>query len=155
MVTKHVLLDGEKTKLSASAMTAVDYLNEFGTDIFDDIEDWDQIVMENLAYIMSGADMGIDTWLDSLSINAIRDIRQDVIDLWKNNSRTIVEEYSSKGSGRKITTPLILLRCTQIGLTIEALKYLTLGNVLDIFTERMFDNGSGVRKATQEDFDRF
>ena len=45
-----------------------------------------------------------------------------------------------------MTTPLFLLRCLQVGLSLRDLDLLTVGMVNDIFAEHL---------ATQEDFDRF
>lgn len=57
-----------------------------------------------------------------------------------------------------MTTPLFLLRCLEVGLSIRDLELLTIGMVIDIWTERINDSvksGENARKATQEDFDRF
>ncbi len=35
-----------------------------------------------------------------------------------------------------MTTPLFLLRCLEIGLSIKDLDYLTIGMVMDIWTEK-------------------
>jgi len=58
-----------------------------------------------------------------------------------------------------MTTALFHLRCLEIGLPLRDLELLTIGMVIDIWTESLNDraNSSGetVREATQEDFDRF
>lgn len=58
-----------------------------------------------------------------------------------------------------MTTPLFLLRCLEVGLSMSDLDLLTVGLVLDIWTERLNDDvkekKSNVREATQEDFDKF
>jgi hypothetical protein len=60
-----------------------------------------------------------------------------------------------------------MLRCLEVGLSIRDLDLLTVGMVIDIWTEMANDRadsadsstggggGSSVRMATQEDFDRF
>lgn len=53
-----------------------------------------------------------------------------------------------------MTTPLFLLRCLQIGLSLRDLDLLTVGMVNDIFIENMNDNYDYKELATQEDFDR-
>ena len=47
-----------------------------------------------------------------------------------------------------MTTPLFLLRCVQLGLSIRDLDLLTIGLVNDMFIESRNDdyNGSGIRK---------
>lgn len=54
-----------------------------------------------------------------------------------------------------MTTPLFLLRCTEIGISIRDLDLLSIGLVLDIWTEKGNDGVKYARVATQEDFDKF
>ena len=54
-----------------------------------------------------------------------------------------------------MTTPLFLLRCLQIGLSINDLDLLTEGMVIDMATERGNDEAEWDEIATQEDFDNF
>lgn len=61
-----------------------------------------------------------------------------------------------------MTTALYLLRAVQSGLRIGELELLTFGDVMDILTEQSNDsaeqttsNSPKVRRATQDDFDRF
>lgn len=61
-----------------------------------------------------------------------------------------------------MTTPLYLLRCLQIGLRIADLDLVTIGMVLDLWTEKANDSAVSpaaeadtVRMADQRDFDAF
>lgn len=54
-----------------------------------------------------------------------------------------------------MTTPLFLLRCVQIGLSIRDLDLLTIGMVNDMYVESSNDDYKYPEVATQEDFDRF
>ena len=59
-----------------------------------------------------------------------------------------------------MTTPLFLLRCLEIGLSMSDLDLLTIGMVLDIWTEKGNDDykygeKDTVRTAGQQDFDNF
>jgi hypothetical protein len=54
-----------------------------------------------------------------------------------------------------MTTPLFLLRCTEAGISIRDLDLLTIGLVLDMWTEKGNDSVHYRQVATQEDFDRF
>lgn len=54
-----------------------------------------------------------------------------------------------------MTTPLFLLRCVQLGISIADLDLLTIGLVNDMFTERQNDEYPYKELASQEDFDRF
>ena len=54
-----------------------------------------------------------------------------------------------------MTTPLFLLRCVQLGLSISDLDFLTIGLVNDLFTERENDDYPYRYQATQADFDKF
>ncbi len=54
-----------------------------------------------------------------------------------------------------MTTPLFLLRCIQLGLSIRDLDLLTIGMVNDMFAESRNDDYKYSTLATQEDFDKF
>ncbi len=55
-----------------------------------------------------------------------------------------------------MTTPLFLLRCVQLGLSMADLDLLSIGLVNDMFTERENDDFDGWHKvAGQADFDAF
>lgn len=54
-----------------------------------------------------------------------------------------------------MTTALFLLRCVEIGISIRDLDLLTIGMVLDIWTEKGNDSAKYDRVAGQEEFDRF
>ena len=55
-----------------------------------------------------------------------------------------------------MTTPLFLLRCVQLGISIRDLELITIGRVNDIYAENSDDAHKGYKKvATQEDFDKF
>ncbi len=54
-----------------------------------------------------------------------------------------------------MTTPLFLLRCVQLGLSMGDLDLLTIGLVNDMFTEKENDDFKYPYKPTQNDFDKF
>ena len=55
-----------------------------------------------------------------------------------------------------MTTPLFLLRCVQLGLSMGDLDFLTIGLVNDMFTEKENDEYDGWSEvAGQADFDAF
>lgn len=54
-----------------------------------------------------------------------------------------------------MTTPLFLLRCVQLGLSIRDLDLLTIGMVNDMFAESRNDDYKYREVATQADYDRF
>ena len=54
-----------------------------------------------------------------------------------------------------MTTPSFLLRCIEIGISIRDLDLLTIGMVMDIWTEKANDDVKYQQIATQEDFDKF
>lgn len=54
-----------------------------------------------------------------------------------------------------MTTALFLLRCIEIGISISDLDLLTIGMILDIWTEKGNDSVKYDRVATQEDFNKF
>lgn len=55
-----------------------------------------------------------------------------------------------------MTTPLFLLRCVQLGISIRDLDLLTIGMVNDMYAESSNDEYKGYKQiASQEDFDAF
>lgn len=53
-----------------------------------------------------------------------------------------------------MNTPLFLLRCCEVGLSIADLEYLSIGMISDMFTEKENDDYEYPLIATQEDIDR-
>ena len=54
-----------------------------------------------------------------------------------------------------MTTPLFLLRCLQIGLSLRDLDLVTIGMVNDMYAESRNDDYKYQELASQEDFDNF
>lgn len=54
-----------------------------------------------------------------------------------------------------MTTPLFLLRCVEVGISIQDLDLLNIGLVLDMWTEKENDDMKYEQVAQQEDFDKF
>ena len=54
-----------------------------------------------------------------------------------------------------MTTPLFLLRCMEVGLSMSDLGLVTIGLVLDMWTEKGNDSVHYDTLATQDDMDRF
>ena len=55
-----------------------------------------------------------------------------------------------------MTTPLFLLRCVQLGLSLRDLDLVTIGMVNDMYVESRNDEYKGYKEiATQEDMDAF
>ena len=54
-----------------------------------------------------------------------------------------------------MTTPLFLLRCVQLGISIRDLDLLTVGLVNDMYIERDNDSENYAQVATQRDYDLF
>lgn len=54
-----------------------------------------------------------------------------------------------------MTTALFLLRCTELGLSMEDLDDLTMGMINDMFVEKMNDEYDWKELPDQEDFNKF
>jgi hypothetical protein len=54
-----------------------------------------------------------------------------------------------------MSTPLLLLRCKQLGLSMQELELLTIGLIDDMFIEKENDNFDYPSLATQEDYNLF
>lgn len=56
---------------------------------------------------------------------------------------------------REETGSTFMLRCAELGLTMDDLDSMTMGMVYDLLIERANDHEQYSYRATQEDFDRF
>lgn len=56
---------------------------------------------------------------------------------------------------REMTTPLFLLRCVQLGISMADMELLSIGLVNDMFVESWNDECRYAEIGTQEDMDRF
>lgn len=54
-----------------------------------------------------------------------------------------------------MTTPLFLLRCVQLGLSMQDLELLSIGLINDMYAESRNDDCEYAVLATQEDMNRF
>lgn len=54
-----------------------------------------------------------------------------------------------------MTTPLFLLRCVQLGISMGDMELLSIGLVNDMYAESRNDECKFAQMATQEDFDLF
>lgn len=54
-----------------------------------------------------------------------------------------------------MTTPLLLLRCVQLGIHISELDLLTIGTVNNMYAELRRDDEPHDQLASQDDFDAF
>lgn len=55
---------------------------------------------------------------------------------------------------REVNTPLFMLRCVQLGISISELELLSIGMINDMFIEQKNDEYEYPVMATQEDIDR-
>ena len=60
-----------------------------------------------------------------------------------------------RATDRDLTTALYILRAVQVGLHVNDLDALDMGDVMDIITESSNDGAEYKQVATQADFDRF
>lgn len=60
-----------------------------------------------------------------------------------------------RANDQEMTTPLLLLRCVQLGIHISELDLLTIGTVLDMYTELQRDDEPHDQLASQDDMERF
>lgn len=151
------------------------YRIKFGRDIYKDLRQLEKSVGENdednsnfdlfslemfedLAWLMARhADPAKvpdspEEFLDQFNTFSIYQILHQLIELCGLNVQTEVE---SRKSELEMTTPLFLLRCVQLGISIADLDLLTIGLVNDMFTERQNDDYPYKELASQADFDKF
>lgn len=175
---KKIEIDGKAVAFKASAAIPRIYRIKFQRDIYKDLSVLEKSIgdgdpekssldlfslemFENIAYVMAKhADPSIpdnpEDWLDEFNTFSIYQVLPKLIELWGMNIRTDVEAKKLHATDREMTTPLFLLRCVQLGISIRDLDLLTIGMVNDMFVESRNDEYKGWRQvAMQEDFDRF
>ena len=176
---KKIEIDGKAVAFKASAAIPRIYRIKFQRDIYKDLSVLEKSIgdgdpekssldlfslemFENIAYVMAKhANPSIpdnpEEWLDEFNTFSIYQVLPKLIELWGMNIRTDVEAKKKlHATDREMTTPLFLLRCVQLGISIRDLDLLTIGMVNDMFVENRNDEYKGWRQvATQEDFDRF
>lgn len=79
----------------------------------------------------------------------------ETIILWGLNVKTDVESKKVRPTEREMTTPLFLLRCVQLGLSMADLDMLSIGLINDMYAESRNGDCKYAELATQEDFDKF
>ena len=99
----------------------------------------------------------IEEWLDEFEMFSIYEVLPEILELWGMNLQTEIESKkklhrSSRGNDH---TVVFSLRCIEIGISIRDLDLLTIGMVMDIWTEKANDDVKYQQIATQEDFDKF
>lgn len=175
---RNIVIDGQEVAFRASAAIPRIYRMRFHRDIFKDLKDLEKGIdkndpenssldlfslemFENIAYVMAKhADPSIpdtpEDWLDSFNTFSIYQVLPQIIELWGLNTKTEVQAKKKlRATDREMTTPLFLLRCVQLGLSIGELDLLTIGLVNDMYVESRNDEHKYAVVATQKDFDLF
>ena len=175
---RNITIDGQEVPFKASAAILRIYRMRFHRDIYKDLRDLEKGIdkndpensnldlfslemFENIAYVMAKhADPSIpdtpEEWLDGFNTFSIYQVLPQIIELWGLNTQTDVQAKKNFARlDREMTTPLFLLRCVQLGLSIRDLDLLTIGMVNDMYVESRNDEHKYAVVATQEDFDKF
>ena len=175
---RNIIIDGQEVAFRASAAIPRIYRMRFHRDIFKDLKDLEKGIdknnpenstldlfslemFENIAYVMAKhADPSIpdtpEEWLDGFNTFSIYQVLPQIIELWGLNTQTEVQAKKKlRATDREMTTPLFLLRCVQLGLSIGELDLLTIGLVNDMYVESRNDEHKYAVVATQKDFDLF
>lgn len=158
---KVIKVGSDEFELSVNAYTPVLYRECFGGDIFKDILCVDNSdtkekisLAARLLYVMVR-----DSATSKIEYRPALKALPKLLELWKLNIATSVEGKNKNSEGNELTFSLYLLRCIQLGLSIDDLKYLTVGMIFDLYTEvfnsRESETGEIVREATQADMDAF
>ena len=174
--TKRIGVDGMPITFRASAAIPRLYRTQFRRDICkdpavleksigdgksSDLDSFCLELFENIAWLMAErADPEHvpdtpDEWLDQFNTFSIYGILPQIISLWGVNVEQQVESKKTRQTDREMTTPLFLLRCVQLGLSIGELDLLTIGTVNDMYAEMSNDSYEYKVFANQEDFNRF
>lgn len=177
-MTKKIEIDGKEVLFKASAAIPRIYRIKFQRDIYKDLSALEKAIgknvedastldtfslemFENIAYVMANhADANIpdtaEEWLDGFNTFSIYQVLLQLIELWGLNVQTDVSAKKLCPTDHQMTTPLFLLRCVQLGISIRDLDLLTIGLVNDMYAENSNDDYEGYKEvATQEDFNKF
>ena len=168
-IVKKITIDDKEVAFKASAAIPRIYRLKFQRDIYKDLHSLEKALgdskednsnlalfslemFENIAYIMAKHANGTipdtpEEWLDDFNTFSIYQVLPQLIELWGLNVKTDVE--------REMTTPLFMLRCVQLGISIRDLDLLSIGMINDMFAESRNDECKYATLATQEDFDKF
>lgn len=174
-------IDGREVEFKASAAVPRIYRMKFRRDLFVDLQKIAKSVKKKgKKRIRSQARFRLRTWKClkisrmswhstrirrmcrrtlwtgwSSSTHSIYQILPAILELWNMNEETKSQAKKLRPSSRELNTPLFLLRCCQVGISIRDLDLLTVGMVMDMFTEQQNDSYKYPKMATQEDFDKF
>ena len=66
-----------------------------------------------------------------------------------------VEAKKLRPTEREMTTPLFLLRCVQLGISMSDMELLSIGLINDMYSESRNDEWKYCEIGTQEDMDLF
>lgn len=176
-IVKKVGIDGKEVLFKASAAIPRIYRLKFQRDIYKDLRILEKSIgegdeehsnldlfslemFENIAYTMAKhADPAIpddvEEWLDGFNTFSIYQVLPELIRLWGLNVQTDAEAKKLRPTEREMTTPLFLLRCVQLGLSMADTELLSIGLVNDMYTEQVNDGYRYCELGTQEDMDRF
>ena len=129
-------IDGKQVPFKASAAIPRIYLIKFHRDIYKDLD--------ALGKAVENGDEG-SSHLDMFSLEMFESI-----------AYIMAKHADPSVPDSLMTTPLFLLRCVQLGISIRDLDLLTIGMVNDMYAESSNDEYKGyVQIATQRDFDAF
>ena len=142
-MTKMIEIDGKQVPFKASAAIPRIYRIKFHRDIYKDLDALGKAVG-------NGDDPPPHPPLFSLEM--FENIACSIYRM----SRRMWSLKKLYATDRPMTTPLFLLRCVQLGISIRDLDLLTIGMVNDMYAESSNDEYKGYAQiATQMDFDAF
>ena len=144
-IRKDIEIDGQKVAFKASAAIPRIYRLKFQRDIYKDLA-----VLEKS--IGDGKEESSN--LDMFSLEMLENIAFIIAKHADPSIPDIPEEWL-RPTEREMTTPLFLLRCVQLGLSMADLDMLSIGLINDMYAESRNDDCKYAELATQEDFDRF
>lgn len=75
--------------------------------------------------------------------------------IWNPQKQRLRPKKKQRETTRKLTTGLFMLRCKELGFSVEELEQIDFGVVVDMMTEQGNDQYKYPYKATQKDFDNF
>ena len=144
-VTKKIEIDGKEVEFRASAAVPRMYRIKFGRDIYKDLRSLEKSVDENDEEESS---------MDLFSLEMFENIAFIMAKHAAPDNHGGCKKKPRK-SEREMTTALFMLRCVQLGLSIQDLDLLTIGMVEEMMIESQNDSYPYKQLASQSDMDKF
>ena len=153
-IVKKIGIDGQDVLFKASAAIPRIYRLKFQRDIYKDLRILEKSIGEGDEE-HSNLDLFSLEMFENIAYTMAKHADPELIKLWGLNVQTDVEAKKLRPTEREMTTPLFLLRCVQLGISMSDMELLSIGLINDMYSESRNDEWKYCEIGTQEDMDLF